>query len=377
MRKFFLTIICSAMTLAIVLTSCRNPYSNDDVYSNENGTPPPREPVYAEGHTVAAQLAWVQTFGQTGGYYLVTAHLANEVIYATQVIRYGNRQNITVRILGQNSGRTLSLNGPIGSMFLVEKPAGSVTLILENITLVGYPNNRINALVEVNEGGTLEMRTGSVITGNMHDPAIVSLDFQPAGVEVTGGTFTMRGTARIHNNHGRRSGAVSLDYSILIMKDDALIAGNSAGETGGGISISRASVFMYNDAAIIGNHAAIYGGGVVVGGSLNMHGNSVRISDNTAASGAGGVLVSWFQGSTINISGGTIYGLNEPLYTNTIAAGNGAALRTDGGIVRVVNYTACSSGGRGTIVPSSTITTFIPTTDNTIRVRNNGTYASW
>lgn len=372
----FFKLAAAFMALVIVFSSCTSPY---DSYSgsnnnNETGQPDVREPVFPYGDTVAGQLLWIQNYGTAGGYYIVRAYLADEIIDKTHVIGYGRRHNITVRILGQGIGRTLSLGGPIGAMFLVEQPEGNVTLVLENITLMGHSNNT-SALVEVNRGGALEMRAYSVITGNTLSSIAISSSLS-AGIYVRFGTITMRDNARIHNNHGNRIGGVALSWnSILTMRDNASIKYNHSGPFGsaGGVSAASGQVFMYDNAAIHGNTADSGTGGIVLqNASLNMLGNNVRISGNSGGF-SGGVTVSWFGDSMLNISGGTIFGSvasPELVNTGTVAALNNL------GVARVVSYTA-SPIGHGTFVPSTVIPSLIPSTSNTITVRDNGTYAAW
>lgn len=381
------------LALAIILTSCSNPASTDDSDNSYNtGGYTPVRPAQPVNASVARQLAWVQAYGAAGGYYIIQAHLANETIYRTQVISYGNRTNITVRILGQGSGRTLSLVGPLGPMFKVEKPhpAGNsiVTLVLENITLVGY-NDNPNPLVTIGLGGALEMRTGSVITGNRHYfslPWHIAYARAGGGVFVSHGVFTMRNNARIHSNKGIEGGGIHLvNNGTLIMRDSAEIYNNNA-LRGGGIAVAGGRVFMYDNAAIRGNSAEVVGGvcvmsvweGIIPTSSLNMHGDGVHISDNNSTSttaniGSGIRLVN----AELNISGGTIHGVNAAPglanWSNFWASDSDALLLMLNSIARAGSYTP-NPGGPGVFVHDG-----IPrvSSNNTITISGNGSSGVW
>ena len=381
---FFLTFIAAAIAIAIFLTACNN---IDDDYlngsNNNNQHAPgtiPDKPIYG---TVVEQLAWIQEFGASGGYYIVRAHLPNEIISATQYIRYRNRQNITVRIVGQGQGRTLSLGGRIGPMFIVEQPESNVTLILENITLVGYINNRNCSLIYV-DVGALEMRTGAVITGNTHFSTNL-IGASAGGVTINRGNFIMRGNARIHGNHGWWAGGVILGRnSTLTMLENARIDNNHSKSPGGGIAADSSYIFMYDNALIHGNTAVASGitggGGVAISQStLNMRSDNARISGNRVyffpdiwgwIAHGGGVNVA---NGTLYISGGTIYGSNAPLGLANEMIGGGiytAMYRTAfNGTARVVSY-----NGAGSFIPESVNR---PATNNTISVSGNGAVVNW
>jgi hypothetical protein len=99
-----------------------------------------------------------------------------------QTLSY-NKPGVSIRLTGIGSERTITLSSN-GSLFAVGL---GVTLIIDkNITLKGRSSNDAQ-LVIVNRGGTLIMKTGAAITGN-----IVSTK-PGAGVFVNGGNFMMDG----------------------------------------------------------------------------------------------------------------------------------------------------------------------------------------
>jgi hypothetical protein len=198
---------------------------------------------------------------------------------------------VTVTIDG--GGRVVTLNDK-GSLITV---GANVTLVLKNITLKGRGSNYDNyaALVKVN-GGTLETRTGVLITANRNASG------NGGGVYMdTDGTFTMSGGE---------------------------ITGNTA-SGGGGVYVNGGTLDM-SDGKIAGN-TAFGGGGVYVNsGTLDMSGG--EIAGNTASGGGGGVWASVSnRGTFAKSGGGTIYGDNDAAHTagsteNTALSGNGHAV---------------------------------------------------
>jgi hypothetical protein len=76
---------------------------------------------------------------------------------------------VSITLRGKDQARTIQLTGT-GSLFTIHNSlnyeSAAITLILDqNITLKRVGSNT-DELVEVNKGGTLEMRDGAKITGN-------------------------------------------------------------------------------------------------------------------------------------------------------------------------------------------------------------------
>jgi len=107
---------------------------------------------------LAEKLDWLKGSAQSNTSYIVEVN-ANESL-APYILSYAGKSGITITLTGSERIISLSKNG------VLFKVQSGVTLILDNnITLQGRSNNN-DCLITVDEGGTLEMKTGSKITGN-------------------------------------------------------------------------------------------------------------------------------------------------------------------------------------------------------------------
>ncbi|MDR0375733.1 MAG: hypothetical protein LBH85_08435 [Treponema sp.] len=170
-----------------------------------------------------------------------------------------------------------------GDSALFTVPTG-ITLTLEgNLTIDG--NGKEAPLVQVNSGGTLEMKTGSTLKGS-----------KDGGVWVDG-SFTMSG---------------------------GTISGNIAKNDGGGVYVSVGGLFTMSGGSIIGNTSVRWGGGVYVnsGGSFKM--SDGTISGNTAKSDGGGVYV---HGGSFVKNGGTIDADNSAVIGKAVYVYDGDKIR--------------------------------------------------
>ncbi|MDR1175656.1 MAG: hypothetical protein LBK83_09350 [Treponema sp.] len=183
-------------------------------------------------------LVWLSANAAEGGAY--TFILNSDETVAPRTLSYSDK-TVNITILGGVAERTISLSSN-GQLFTV---GSGVTLTLgDNITLRGRSGNT-SALVLVDSGSTLEMKSGSKISGNSHT-ASGSYFVYGGGVYVSGGTFTMSG--------GEISG-----NSVF---------GASFQDYGGGVYVDSGT-FTMNGGEISGNAASgIFGsgGGVCVGG---------------------------------------------------------------------------------------------------------------
>ena len=181
--------------------------------------------------TLAQQLAWLRSFAQSGGSYVIELS-GNEAI-APQTLPTG-RTNLTITLRGTGAVRTVGLSAN-GVLFTV---GSGVTLVLDNnVTLVGrnqaaHGADNDNHLIRVDDGGTLVMNAGARVTGNTNTTTWPGTNIG-GGVRVnSGGTFDMHGGE---------------------------IAGNSAGDassTGGGVHVDWGGTFRISDGIIHGNDAA-------------------------------------------------------------------------------------------------------------------------
>jgi hypothetical protein len=232
---------------------------------------------------------------------------------------FNGKSNITLTLKGKNPGTTINL-GSVGSLFRVME---GVKLVLdEHITLRGRTDNTI-ALLYI--GGSVEMKTGSKITGNTNPSS-----YSGGGVYVSGGTFTMNG------------GEISDNTSFS----------SYTSSCGGGVYVEYGTFFM-NGGEISDNTSSSGGGVYVSGGTFTMSGG--EISDNTSSYGGGGVYVS---GGTFTMSGGEI---SSNISSSSYYYGGGVC----------VEYgTFTMSGGEisGNIASSSS-------SGGGVYVYNNGTFA--
>ena len=217
---------------------------------------------------LAAQLANLQTSAKSNGVYNIYIS-ADESIKPT-VLSYSGRTNISVTLRSADAEHIISLSS-IGPLFTV---GSGVTLTLNNnVTLQGRPDNN-NSLVHVNNGGTLIMNAGSLITGNKSST-------WGGGVFIDGnGTFLLNG---------------------------GIISDNTSTAWGGGVFVKSGN-FTMNSGYISGNTTSSDGGGVYVfDGVFTMNGGTINA--NTASSGGGGGVYAY--NGTFYIASGTIYGSNE------------------------------------------------------------------
>ena len=265
------------------------------------------------GDGLAAKLAWLESNVFDNTDYTVEVNYDEEE-FEPYIFTYPGMLNVSVKLIGTGSTRTVSLYGN-GSMFTV---GAGVTLILDDkITLKGHEGNNAS-LIMVYSNGKLVMNEGSKITGNNATYG--------GGVYINGsynahGTFTMNG---------------------------GVISNNTASLFGGGVyghgSSNAGYTIILNDGTITQNKASSYGGGVCAYDSQfsNFTMNGGSITDNTSTEGSGGGIYAglWSSGRQFTMNGGTISG-------NTAYSGGGIQYRGNfiltGG--EISGNTATYSGG--------------------------------
>jgi hypothetical protein len=282
------------------------------------------DPVVA-GATLAAKLD--AALASSSGAYTVVIEGTESDLYAfaPKNLNVTENKNITITIRGK--GHNLPVSTPGTALFTVGADSGSsLTLVLYDLTLTGRnPNNA--PVVQVNSGGTLRMKTGSLITGNT-----TTNPFSGGGVYVHGGTFTMSG------------GAVSGNTTNI---------SNDGG--GAGVYVHGGS-FTMSGGAVSGNtssaSATPWGGGVYVdGGSFTMSGGAVSgnttTTDSTSSSYGGGVYV---NEGTFTMSGGAVTentsSASQNSYGGGVSVNDDGAFMLSGGVVSG-NITTSSSSARG------------------------------
>jgi hypothetical protein len=271
-----------------------------------------------------------------------------------------------IRITLRGNGNTVTL-GSTGSLFSLGAYSGSPNLELQDLTLAGRTGNNA-PLVQVNTGGTLEMKAGSRITGN-------SSSSPGGGVYVGSGTFTMSGGAVSGNSSSYSyggGGGVYVGNGTFTMSGGA-VSGNSSSSYGGGGGVYvNSGTFTMSGGAVSGNSSSYsssssapsYGGGVYVGnGTFTMSGGAVSGNSSSASSSAssyssssassygGGVYVG---NGTFTMSGGAVSGNSSSAsfgssYGGGVYIGNGTFTMNEGAMVSgnssYSSYSASYGGG--------------------------------
>jgi hypothetical protein len=304
--------------------------------------------IMVPGANLTEKLAWLNRSAESHNAYILEINADENIVPTT--LEYQGAINITIALRGAGENRTIRLRSH-GTMFTV-KP--NVTFVLENnITLQGHSGNTSSS-VRV-DGGTLKMRTGSAITGNLRSVTgntggggvYVSSKgaFEMTGGTVSGnsassgggvyvddGTFTMTG-GTVSNNSASSGGGVYVDSdNATFTMSGGSISGNSA-SMGGGVYVSwyihRGGTFTMTGGTVSGNTAneggGAYitgnGGGAYITGNFTMRGGT--ITGNTAANAGGGV---WINNSFTK-RGGTITGYNSDQNNgNVVRDGDGNVL---------------------------------------------------
>ena len=287
-------------------------------------------PVNVPRRLVADQIADLRT-GVPPAEITITTGIADERI-TPQILAFGDRRRVTITLTRGYPGDILYLVGP-GAMFTV---GNGVTLVLQDIELRGVTNNT-NALVVVQNGGTLVMDTGARIAGNINTNQNDAN--QGGGVRVNnGGTFTME-DGEISGNAGIFGGGV-FNMGTFAM-EGGKISDNTAETFGGGVD--NFGTFIMSDGEIFNNNAWL-GGGLVNGNTFIMEGG--KISENTAPRG-GGVLNNFNSAFTMYdgeisgniatvldgggvVNGGTFIMHDGKILGNTAIVGGGVAVVEQG-----------------------------------------------
>jgi hypothetical protein len=248
-----------------------------------------------------------------------------------QTLSAGNK-DITIILRG--NGKTVSL-GSVGSLFTLSADSGSkLTLELHDITLQGKDSNNNAPLVQVNSGGALVMKTGSLITGNTNSASAANGGSPGGGVSVRSGTFDMSGGAVSNNtatasSGGAVGGGVYVYIGTFTMSGGA-VSNNTATATstpasGGGVYVVSGT-FDMSGGAVSGNTSSASssssGGGVYVTGTFNMNGGAVSGNTASGATSASGGGVYFYSG-TFDMSGGAVSG-NEA--SASAASGGGVSV---------------------------------------------------
>jgi parallel beta-helix repeat protein len=333
-------------------------------------------PLVGEGETTLAAKLEAALLASPGSYTIVLDGEEELIEFVPKTLSGVDDQVIALTIRG--NGKTVQVNETGTPLFTL---AAGFTLAIQDITLKGMDGNSA-PVVKVNNGGNLELKVGSSLTGNTSNTSgggvvvdnggalsmnggeissntasgsngggvyinggtftlsggAISGNSTPnsggngnkggGGVYVTGGgTFTMTGGEVSGNRSGHDGGGV-FAYGATFEMSGGEVSGNTA-NFGGGVYVAGGGTFTMNNGAISGNTVADNSGGVMVnGGTFTM--NDGAISGNTASGNGGGVYVS--GSGTFTMSGGVIYGSEavNGSKANTAPSG-GAAIYKNGG----------------------------------------------
>jgi len=283
------------------------------------------------GNGLDEKLNWLQINTKNNTTYGI--EISNDETISTQNLAYNGKIGITIIIYGNDINRTINLSNSEGTIFTI---GSSVTLILDkNITIAGKSTNSL-PLVRINNNGRFQMNSSTRIINNRGNGVYLTGGIfilnggeisgnnnseGGGGVYITSGSFTME-NGKITNNIAGYGGGVLIEGGNFIMNNGEIsnntstATGNPAfGGGGGGVTIIGGT-FTMNNGKISGNIAYNGGGGVIIGGGVFTM-KSGEISGNIATGtsiydGGGGVYVGYDATAIFRISGGVIYGKNEP-----------------------------------------------------------------
>jgi uncharacterized repeat protein (TIGR02543 family) len=208
------------------------------------------------------------------------------------------------------------------------------------------------------QGGTVDMRNGSIHSNNN------------SGVVVSGGTFNMHGGSINSNTSTGNGGGIRRTGGTFTISGGEIV-GNTA-EFGGGIHISgtAATSPQQTGGTIRNNHARNDGGGVAVAnGWFDMRGGNIH-SNTAARDGAGIALI----GGNLNANFNTIAEIHENIANRHgggifVGAGSEARLGGDHHDRRTDLWRNTALRGGGVAVNGGTLTM----NNNTIIQQNRGT----
>jgi hypothetical protein len=228
-----------------------------------------------------------------------------------------------VTIDGQGREVRLDAGSANGSVITVR---AGVTLTLTNITLGGKNNNA--PLIRV-DGGTLVLEDGAHITGNTRNGGDPLANVNNSSVYD-------------ESAYGGGGGIVVHNGGSLEMRDNSEISGNYTSAVGGGVLVygANSKVTMKGSSKISGNEASgAAGGGVYLsdGGALYMSGNAgitgnktiLAIDTGEQYGSGGGVLA--INNSSIEMDGASKISYNHSKHRGAgVAIGSGSSLKMTG-----------------------------------------------
>jgi len=269
---------------------------------------------------------------------------------------------ISLALRGIGGELEICLSSP-GFLFAVSNDAKLA--LDEGIALRGIESNNAT-VVDVRSHGTLIMRAGSAIRGNVNTGSgggvFVGANgiFVMEGGEISGnnanagwfggggvfvasnGTFLMEGGVIDSNTSNLGGGGVFVTANGTFVMEDGKISGNtlrSGGNAGGGVRVETNGTFTMKGGEIFGN-TSITSGGVHTNGTFTMEGGKilgnigegVRVSSDSGTFFMEGGKISSNNGGVAVLSGGTFVMESGVIYNNPVGVHifNGAFTMEDG-----------------------------------------------
>ena len=245
--------------------------------------------------------------------------------------------------------------------YMIELVNKDASLTLSNVVIDGAEYSvdathaaETDSIIKAANGGTIVLNRGAILQNNkaaqfgsgilannrvnitMEDGAIIrnntNYNYELGGGILigNGSTFTMNG-GEISGNTANGGGGVAIIGSTMVM-NNGTISNNSTyktsgqGSYGAGVYVAdyanasggdtlftaTPASFEMNGGKITGNTALDYGGGVLTfpqqSKKITININNGEISGNKVTKGSGGAVAAFFDGTELNIKGGTLTG---------------------------------------------------------------------
>jgi hypothetical protein len=312
-------------------------------------------PPVVGGSTLSAKLN--TALASSSGAYTIVLD-GNELdltSFIPETLTVTGNKDITIIIRG--NGKEVQL-GSTGSLLTLEAVSGSsLKLILQDLTFRGLSNNNA-PIMQVGSRGTLDLRTGSLITGNTSS--------SDGGVYVdSNGIFTMHGGAVSGNTSSSGGGVYVNSYGTFTMHGGAVsdnITSPSPSPSGrsysygGGVYVAGSGTFTMHGGAVSGNtsssyspqsytYSYSYGGGVYVAGSGTFTMHSGAVNGNTSASNPNAVISYSYGGGVYVADNGTFTMHSGAVNDNNASSPDESYSGSGGGVYVAGSGTFIMHGG--------------------------------
>lgn len=310
---------------------------------------------------------------------IIQANLNPQVAdYNVMEVRAGGRlelYNLTVRH-GAGIGAFV-ING--GGINIGGQVSSTAHLLLDNVHVRdNWADQWGGGIYMHGSNSTLEIRNGSLIDGNMSDPANSG---SGGGIYIQNAASITITDSTISNNIAREGGGLRTTTSAPIVIQNSLIDGNQTvtpASNGGGLWFGGSNTNVTLDNTSVSNNSvaggAAQGGGIFIqsGGLLTIQNNSLigGAGNPNSASQGGGIYINSFLGAQVIID-------NSTVSFNTAVNGgggihNGNGLLTIRNNALIDNNTLISFAGAGVRTTGANAQTTI--TDSTISNNTGGFY---